>query len=441
MTIRHPWVKGLAYVAAPVTVLCVALTIPAASIAQTPPDTLTLRRVENVTAWREYDASRNQFTVWLKWDDIPDSIATLIHRPDTLGWGLVSPADSLSLPSSGGVYTGNIDRTVGFRATLGGVVGQDSIPITYSLLREEEWSGLINIGTGYTPGSWVPVRFRNQQRETLDLGLQLSFSPGKVDPQGQFKVGLEDFEGFHIWRGIATDGSDLEVIGELSKEEAFRGGGPGGSVTDSLYWYGVVPGLRETGIYRLPAATQCLGFYIEQQLEDNELLWFDCNAFNGFTYQYMVTTFDRGYLVNSGRQGLVKFDYCEAGLELPLADSCLADLVPLHVQVDPQDNLSAVYAVPNPYRTGGSRLTTPNYHNFPDDKVRFVNVPTDCRIKIYTVSGDLVWEYTHHSIDGGGNIEWDVTNLGGESVTSGVYIYRIEDSKGGQVYGRLIIIR
>jgi hypothetical protein len=273
----------------------------------------------------------------------------------------------------------------------------------------------------------------------MDLGVEVRFSPGIVDTAGAFIVGLEDFEGYHIWRGIEPDGSDLQIIGELSKEEAFRGDNPGGSVVDSTYFYGVIPDLRATGVYHSPVSIDCIGFTIRIDLEDNGLFWFDCNAFNGFTYQYLVTTFDRGYLIQSGRQGLNKTGRCEPDtLGYALPDSCIDDLAPITIQVDAQSNLGAIYAVPNPYRSGGSRLTTANYHNFPDDKIRFVNVPTNCEIRIYTVSGDLVWEYKH---EGGGNIEWDTTNRGGESVASGVYLYRVEDPDGGQVFGRLIIIR
>jgi hypothetical protein len=376
--------------------------------------------------------------VWIKWDDIPDSLATLIHQPDTVGWSLVTDPDSVSQPLSRGWYSGDTDRSVSFRSPQGGVVGQDTVLIRYEIRREEQWSGSLDVGMAYTPGTWIDVLFRNADRDTLDLGLQLSFGAGIIDPQGQFVVGMEDFEGFHVWRGISPNGSDLEVIGELSKEEAFKGGAPGGSLIDSVYWHIVIPDLRSTGVYRSPETIDCIGFAINVPLDDDELIWFDCNAFNGFTYQYMVTTFDRGYSVRSGRQGLTKFDRCQAGLGFPLADSCVSELVPIQIQVDPQNNLSAVYAVPNPFRTGGSRLTTENYHNFPDDKIRFVNVPTDCKITVYTISGDLVWDYTH---SGGGNIEWDATNRGGESVTSGVYIFRVEDQGGGHMFGRLIIIR
>jgi hypothetical protein len=83
-------------------------------------------------------------------------------------------------------------------------------------------------------------------------------------------------------------------------------------------------------------------------------------------------------------------------------------------------------------------LTSENYHNFPDQFIRFVNVPTQCMIKIFTVAGDLVWEYDHN---GGGNVEWDVTNRNSYPVTSGVYVYKLEAPSGESVYGRIVVIR
>ena len=97
-----------------------------------------------------------------------------------------------------------------------------------------------------------------------------------------------------------------------------------------------------------------------------------------------------------------------------------------------------VYVVPNPVRTGTSRLTTDNYHNFPDGLVRFVNLPKNCIIKIFTVSGELVWVNDH--ADGTGNVEWDTRNLEEQDVASGVYVYRIE-SPTDSVFGRIVVIR
>jgi hypothetical protein len=112
----------------------------------------------------------------------------------------------------------------------------------------------------------------------------------------------------------------------------------------------------------------------------------------------------------------------------------------LSIEVAPQDELINVYAVPNPYRTGTSVYTTPNYHNFPDNKIRFVNVPAECKLAIYTTAGDLVWETEHHDNEAG-VIVWDTKNRGGKEVTSGIYLYKVEDNKGSNMYGRLIIIR
>jgi hypothetical protein len=150
-----------------------------------------------------------------------------------------------------------------------------------------------------------------------------------------------------------------------------------------------------------------------------------------------VTTFDRDYAVRSGRQGLNKFDSCQPQVGMPIP--CEDVLVGLTVEVDAQNDVKRVYAVPNPYRSGGSRLTRQNYHNFPDNMVRFVNVPPLATIRIFTVAGDLVWEGKHDGFDG--NIEWDVRNGSGEIVASGVYIYKIEAADGDTVFGRLVVIR
>jgi hypothetical protein len=106
--------------------------------------------------------------------------------------------------------------------------------------------------------------------------------------------------------------------------------------------------------------------------------------------------------------------------------------------VNAQSNLYNVYVVPNPVRTGSSRLTTDNYHSFPDGLVRFVNCPQQCTIRIFTVAGDLVWINEH--TNGNGNVEWDTKNLEEEEVASGVYVYRIE-SGSDSVYGRIVVIR
>jgi hypothetical protein len=402
-------------------------------------DSLVLQAPTDVAARSEYDHSLKRFVVWLTWRESPDNVAAVIHPPDVSGWSVTTPPAQLAQPTARGAYSGDTDRTMLFRCTRAGVVGVDRVDITYEIRREEFLSGLLVLPPAYVPGTYVRVPFRDQRTgQVRDFGIELAFSAGTTDLQGSFALGVEDFEGFHIWRGIEKDGSDLEIIGELSKEEAFKGTKTGGSIVDSVYFYSILPVLRQDMPWFSPyGAVDCLGTRIDQNLDPDQLFWFDCNAANGFTYYYGVTAFDRGYNVGSSSQGLVKVDNCPVtqGVVYP----CREELVPLEMQVDAQNDLQKVYAVPNPFRSGGSRLTSENYHDFPDGIIRFVNVPPSCTIKIFTVSGDLVWETTHDATTG--NVEWDVTNRNSQEVASGVYLYRLEKPNGAFVYGRIAVIR
>ena len=238
-------------------------------------------------------------------------------------------------------------------------------------------------------------------------------------------------------RMLLENERDMEIIGEVSKQEAFKGRHTGGSLADSVYFYDIVPTLRTHAPWISPfGSIECLGSVIDLDLDQDEFFWFDCNGTNGFTYYYTVTTFDRSYNVASGTQGLTKVDNCTPSEGTPYP--CKDDLLPVSLEVDPQSDLYNVYVVPNPVRTGSSRLTTDNYHNFPDGRARFVNLPPHCTIKIFTVSGDLVAVMEHN--DSTGNAEWDTRNYSEQDVASGVYVYRIE-AGSNSVYGRIVVIR
>lgn len=399
-------------------------------------DSLLLQPPTDVSISSVYRSSERQFVNYITWDDIPDNIGTLVELPNLAGWGVTTPPAQLSTPSARGPYTGDIDRTVLFTSQSDGTVGVDSVTISYEIRHEEHYDGNIVLTPGYTPGDWVTVRFGSGG--ATEFGLQVSFSSGQIDRFGTFSVGMQDFEGFHLWRGTESDGSDLVVIGELSKQEAYLGGQTGGNLVDSVYFYDVIPTLRQDPPWISPfGSVECLGVSIDVPLESNEFFWYDCNASNGFTYYYAVTTYDRGYTSSSSQQGLVKVDNCAVTGGDPFP--CPDELVTVDMEVDSQSDLYNIYVVPNPYRSGPSRLTAPNYHNFPDEIVRFVNVPHDCTIRIFTVAGDLVWESVQNN--NGGNVPWDLTNLASDSVASGVYIYRVVKPDGDAVFGRIVVIR
>lgn len=422
--------------------VCVLLTagfLPRPASGQAQPDTLRLLPPTHVRAIAKMNQDRRSFTNYLFWDDLSKEVSTIVHDPDTVGWqrkGSTTPRANLSIPSSGGVYTGTIDRTLTFLVPRGGrvgvgVPGRPAVIVRYNVDGGREvLTGQIDIGQGYTPGQ--PIRCPLNPGN-LDLGFRVSFSAGIADSTATFRLGLEDFEGYHMFRGVQGNGSDLVNIGEVSKEEAFLG-----EPLDSLYFAAVIPALRLTGVFNLYGSTiDIRDVHPDGKLGDNELFWLDENAFNGFTYYYVVTTYDRGYKIGAASQGLRKFDHCPVTEGVPYP--CPSEIVSVKTKLDPITDVPQIYAVPNPYRSGSSQYATENYHNYPDNKMRFVNVPATCNLKIYTPAGDIVWEYSQ--TDGNGNIEWDTRNSQGEEVASGIYLYRVRGVDGDSVHGRIIIIR
>ncbi len=428
-----------------VCVLVAAALLPCVVWGQAQEDSLRLLPPDNVRVITQMNSNRTTFTNYLFWVDLPKSVSTLVHDPDTAGWHSkfsTNLPSELSVPTTGGVYNGTIDRTLTFTVPRGGRVGvgvPDRPEISVSVTVDggkERLGGQIDIGQGYTPGQ--PIRcYLNPGN--IDLGFTLSFSEGMVDSTATFRLGLEDFEGYHMFRALHADGSDLINIGEVSKEEAFLGSKvPGGAVIDSLYFGAIIPALRATGVYEgYGIQIDIREVHPDGRLGDDELMWLDSNAFNGFIYYYLVTTYDRGYKIGSATQGLEKVDHCSVteGETCPCPD----ELVSVETEVDPITDVPQIYAVPNPYRSGSSQYSAENYHNYPDNKMRFVNVPATCNLKIYTPAGDIVWEY--NQTDGTGNIEWDTRNTKGEEVASGVYLYRVRGVDGDSMYGRIIIIR
>ncbi len=93
--------------------------------------------------------------------------------------------------------------------------------------------------------------------------------------------------------------------------------------------------------------------------------------------------------------------------------------------------LDSVYAVPNPYHVKSDRLYSAV--NFPQRRIRFVGLPAQCRIRIYTQSGNLVATIQHELIFPPSDTEdWQLITDTDQFVASGLYIYVIDQTKDGQ---------
>jgi hypothetical protein len=95
--------------------------------------------------------------------------------------------------------------------------------------------------------------------------------------------------------------------------------------------------------------------------------------------------------------------------------------------------LGDVHTIPDPY------YVTSSYETSIDNKIiKFVNLPAQAIIRIYSASGVLVRVLEHNSITSNEEI-WDVRNRGGQFVASGVYFWHVESGDARRV-GRMTIV-
>jgi hypothetical protein len=99
-----------------------------------------------------------------------------------------------------------------------------------------------------------------------------------------------------------------------------------------------------------------------------------------------------------------------------------------------ENDLRTVHTVPDPY------YVTSQLEQTTETKIiKFVNLPANCNIRIYSSSGVLVNLLNHNSSQFGGSEDWNVRNRNNQVVASGVYFYHIEAGAARRV-GRFTIV-
>jgi hypothetical protein len=101
-----------------------------------------------------------------------------------------------------------------------------------------------------------------------------------------------------------------------------------------------------------------------------------------------------------------------------------------------------VKVVPNPYIVSNEWQT-----QFVQRRVKFINLPNECTIRIFNLNGELVRTLIHRETseggvgnDLGGDEWWDVLSDNRQLVASGVYIFHVRSDVGEQV-GKFVIIQ
>ncbi len=100
------------------------------------------------------------------------------------------------------------------------------------------------------------------------------------------------------------------------------------------------------------------------------------------------------------------------------------------------NELENIKVVPNPYFVSyeSDVERSFNYHT----ALHFINLPTECTIRIYNLVGDLVQTIEHDQL--GGDATWNLLSSNAQQVASGIYIYHIESPYGDHL-GRFAVVK
>ncbi len=102
----------------------------------------------------------------------------------------------------------------------------------------------------------------------------------------------------------------------------------------------------------------------------------------------------------------------------------------------------SAFVFPDPWRPHGPHAGTgPGQTGTESAGMTFSSLPSQCRIKIYTLTGELVRELQHSDLGGQiGQEVWDGLTTHGEHAASGVYLWRVESASDSK-NGKLMVIR
>ena len=104
--------------------------------------------------------------------------------------------------------------------------------------------------------------------------------------------------------------------------------------------------------------------------------------------------------------------------------------------------MSNISVVPNPY-VGYSSWEPKNTYasGRGDRKIDFINLPQQCTIRIYTVSGSLVKTLIKESGATNGALSWNLISEDGTDVAYGLYIYHVDAPTAGTYIGKFALIK
>ena len=103
----------------------------------------------------------------------------------------------------------------------------------------------------------------------------------------------------------------------------------------------------------------------------------------------------------------------------------------------PTTNLSDVGVVPNPYRVNSGFKESEHLR-----QIRFTNLPSQCTIKIFTLTGETV-SIIEHDNEESGNAWWDMRTANNQEISPGLYIFHVKQANSANepFVGKFAVIR
>jgi hypothetical protein len=207
-------------------------------------------------------------------------------------------------------------------------------------------------------------------------------------------TGVTDFAGYRIWKSPTGVEGTWTLLADFDQPDEY-------GLNSGL------PPVVESGQYA--------GMY---EFEDTQVK-------NGFSYYYAVTVYDKGDLEAVGSlESSTNTNKIEV-LPGPVGDT---------------SESPDIYVYPNPYRFQATWDPTPGPQAPEANRVRFNNIPGQCKIRVYTMSGDLVSTLNH--TDGTGYHDWQLMSdrANPQKVVSGLYLYSVR-GEGVDFVGKFVILR
>ena len=104
--------------------------------------------------------------------------------------------------------------------------------------------------------------------------------------------------------------------------------------------------------------------------------------------------------------------------------------------------LDSIYVVPNPYvATSTFEPANPYLVGRGERRIYFMNLPPQCTIRIYTLTGELVQTLRHDASVDDGQEPWNLVSRDGMNVAFGVYLFHVDAPGVGTTVGRFALIK